>query len=244
MCDMERNGLNIVAIILARGGSVGLPQKNIQPLLGKPLIYYTIKAALESKYVDRVIVSTDDDSIANVAKDCGAEIPFIRPSELAQNDSSSESALKHAVEWLEESGDPADIVVYLQTTDIFRHKWMIDAVIERLVRNDELESVFIAHPMHKKFWMMPPHRYSKIWPYMATKREYLPRQEGSDLCREDTGLACATRTSIIKEGYRIGTKVEIIENEDFNSCIDIHDEETLWIAEQVLNRDNGERYYL
>ena len=233
--------MNIVAIILARGGSVGLPKKNIQPLMGKPLIYYTIKAALESKYVNRVIVSTDDDAIADAAKECGAETPFVRPKELAQDDSSSEAALKHAVDWLEDSGTPADIVVYLQTTDIFRKKGMIDEVVEKLINNDDLDSVFVAHPMHKKFWLRP---HSSWWAYRVTDKEYLPRQSGSGIYREDTGIACATRPSLVKKGIRVGDKIDIVENDDFNSCIDIHDEENLWLAEQVLKRDNGERYYI
>lgn len=234
--------MNVVAIILARGGSVGLPKKNIQPLLGKPLIYYTVKAALESKSVDRVIVSTDDEEIAEVARECGAEVPFMRPSEFAQNDSSSESALKHAVEWLEEKEEPADIVVYLQTTDIFRHKWMIDAVVGDLLDNDKVDTSFIAHPTHKKFWK----KMDKHQSYRITDERYMPRQAlgGVLVYREDTGIACATRAKVVKKGKRIGTHVSIVENDDFNSCIDIHDEENLWLAEQVLKRDNGERYYI
>lgn len=234
--------MNVVAIILARGGSVGLPKKNIQPLLGKPLIHYTIKAALDSKRVDRVIVSTDCEEIAKVSRECGAEVPFMRPSELAQNDSSSESALKHAVDWLEESGKPADIIVYLQTTDIFRHKWMIDAVVDDLRYNKKVDTSFIAHPTHKKFWRKMDQQQS----YRITDERYMPRQAmgGVLVYREDTGIACATRVSVIKKGKRIGKHVSIVDNEDFNSCIDIHDEENLWLAEQVLKRDNGKRYYL
>ena len=234
--------MSVVAIILARGGSVGLPKKNIQPLLGKPLIYYTIKAALESKTVDRVLVSTDCSGIAEVSKQYGAEVPFMRPSHLAQNNSSSESALKHAVEWLDEEGSPTDIIVYLQTTDIFRHKWMIDAVVNELIDNEKVDTSFIVHPTHKKFWK----KVDGLSAQRITGGDYLPRQtSGSNVIyREDTGIACATRASVVKEGKRIGNHVAILENEDFNSCIDIHDEENLWLAEQVLREDNGKRYYL
>ena len=233
--------MNIVAIILARGGSVGLPKKNIQPLLGKPLIYYTIKAALESKKVNKVVVSTDDEDIAKVARDCGAEVPFVRPSEFAQDHSSSEDALKHAVDWLDENDTPVDIVVYLQTTDIFRHKWMIDAVVDDLLFDEKIETSFVAHPTHKKFWKKMDRHQS----YRITDERYMPRQAvgGVLVYREDTGIACATRAKVVKKCKRIGKHISIVDNEDFNSCIDIHDEETLWLAEQVLKRDKGERYY-
>ena len=77
---------NILAIIPARGGSKGIPGKNMVPFAGKPLICYTVEAALKSKYLKRVIVSTDDNEIAKVAKDCGAEVPFLRPSDLSLDD--------------------------------------------------------------------------------------------------------------------------------------------------------------
>ena len=77
----------VVGCIFARGGSKSVPRKNIRPLAGKPLIGYAIQTALASQYIDRVIVSTDDDEIATVAKACGAEVPFMRPAELARDDS-------------------------------------------------------------------------------------------------------------------------------------------------------------
>lgn len=93
----------IVGGIFGRGGSKGLPGKNIRPLAGKPLIAYAIEAAHNSKFIDRTIVSTDDSQIADVARAYGAEIPFMRPSELAQDDSPEWFAWRHAVQTLEES---------------------------------------------------------------------------------------------------------------------------------------------
>ena len=116
MRHLEGDGVmgNVVAIIPARGGSKGLSSKNICPLMGKPLIQYTVEAAKQSKLVDRVIVSTDSEEIRKVAIEVGAEAPFIRPSHLANDTASSESVLKHTVEWLEDNEDyKTDIVVYL-----------------------------------------------------------------------------------------------------------------------------------
>lgn len=107
----------ILGIIPARGGSKSIPRKNIKPLLGKPLIAWAIEALKESGVCDRVIVSTDDEEIADVAKKYGAEVPFMRPAEFAQDTSPTLPVLQHAVKWLKENEawEP-DIVVLTQAT--------------------------------------------------------------------------------------------------------------------------------
>jgi CMP-N,N'-diacetyllegionaminic acid synthase len=92
----------VIALITARGGSKSIPRKNIKMLAGKPLIAWTIEAALQSRKVDRVLISTDDDEIAKVAQSLGVEVPFLRPSELAQDDSSHIAVVLHALEMLRE----------------------------------------------------------------------------------------------------------------------------------------------
>jgi len=222
---------NVVAIIPARGGSKGIPRKNIKLLAGKPLIAYSIEAAKQSSLVDRVIVSTDDDEIAEVAKRYGAEAPFKRPPELATDSAPTEPVLKHAVEWIEEHENyKVDIVLFLQLTDIFRKKYMIDEVIQRLLENDELDSAFVAYATHKNFWRKVEGKYVRLAPDIA----YGPRQTREHLYREDTGLACATRAEIIKAGKRLGPNVDIIANDDEVSFIDIHDDFSFWLAEKVL----------
>ncbi len=111
-----------MAVITARGGSKSIPRKNIKPLGGKPLIGWTIDAALQSRMLSRVIVSTDDAEIAQAARECGAETPFLRPPELAQDDSSSISVVLHALQWLEEQERfLPDYVLLLQPTSPFRN---------------------------------------------------------------------------------------------------------------------------
>ena len=102
----------VVGIIPARGGSVGVPLKNIRNLGGKPLISYTIEAAIESKVLDRIIVSTDHEGIAEVAEQYGAEVPFVRPPDISE-DVETELVLQHAVNFLEEDGLIIDGVVLL-----------------------------------------------------------------------------------------------------------------------------------
>jgi len=109
--------MDVTAIIFARGGSKGLPGKNIRPLNGKPLIAWSIEQALAVKRINNVIVSTDSEDIANVAREYGAQVPFIRPSELAQDDSPEWLAWRHALNYIKENnGSFPDVMVSVPTT--------------------------------------------------------------------------------------------------------------------------------
>jgi CMP-N,N'-diacetyllegionaminic acid synthase len=222
---------NVVAIIPARGGSKGLARKNIRYLAGKPLIAYTIEAAKQCALVDRVIVSTDDEEIRSIALEHGAEAPFLRPAELAQDSTPTEPVLRHCVEWIEEHEKyRVDVVVFLQLTDVFRKKGIIGKVLEKLLADDTLDSVFVATRTHKNFWR----RLNGSLVRLAPDISYGPRQSREPLYREDTGIACATRVFFIKQGRRIGDKVEIVVNDDEIPFVDVHDELDLWLAEKLV----------
>lgn len=127
---------NMLAIIPARGGSKGVPGKNIKELCGKPLIAYTIEAALKAQEIDRVVVTTDSKEIADVAIQYGAEVPFMRPSYLAGDDSSAVDAYLHAVEFLEErDGLRIDKFVVLLPTAPFRDEYEIDHAIQTMKKS-------------------------------------------------------------------------------------------------------------
>jgi CMP-N,N'-diacetyllegionaminic acid synthase len=227
---MVNNKATCVCLIPARGGSKGLPRKNIRLLAGKPLIAYSIEAARGCPLIDRVIVSTDDDEIAAVAKKYGAEVPFRRPAELAVDDATTESVLQHALNWLESNDSyRVDVVVFLQPTDIFRKKWMLEAVIKTVVEDSNIDSAFIAFETHKNFW-----RKMDGKPIRLLDIPYGPRQKREHVYREDTGIACATRAEFVRQGKRLGPRVSIVANADVASFIDIEDEFTFWLAEQVL----------
>ncbi len=121
----------ILALIPARGGSKGIPHKNIIPVAGKPLIRYTVEAALQSRYIDYVLVSTDDAEIARTAKACGAQVPFLRPAELAADTSRTVDAVIHAAETLKQSGETFDSLVLLQPTSPLRTAEDIDGAVEK-----------------------------------------------------------------------------------------------------------------
>lgn len=128
---------HIVGAIFARGGSKGVPRKNIRLLAGKPLIAYSIGTALQVSLIERVIVSTDDAEIAEVARRCGAEVPFIRPAELAGDQTPELLAWQHAIHALEAApgGKTVDVLVSLPTTSPFRAVEDVDACIRALLES-------------------------------------------------------------------------------------------------------------
>jgi len=139
-----KNNLNIVGVIHARGGSVRVPLKNIKKLNGVPLIVYLINAAKKSKYLRRLIVSTDHKEIQNISLDAGAEVPFTRPEELS-SDCPSEWVTQHAIEFIEEEeGKKVDIAVTFQPTTPFMETEDIDKCIEILINNSDLTSSFTS----------------------------------------------------------------------------------------------------
>ena len=124
----------VLAVTLARGGSKSVPRKNIHPILGVPLIAYTIVEAKRSKYITRYIVSTDDDVIQEIAIRYGAEAPFLRPAHLATDEATSAEALQHAVAWVEEEeGQEYEYLVELMCTNPMKTVEAIDAAIEKLI---------------------------------------------------------------------------------------------------------------
>jgi N-acylneuraminate cytidylyltransferase len=132
----------VLAIIPARGGSKGIPRKNIRDFAGFPLIAYSIKAATQSQLVTRVIVSTDDEEIATVAREYGAETPFLRPSEFAEDNTTDLPVFKHALTWLEEHEDyHPDVVVQLRPTSPIRPVNCVDDAVRTLLDHPDADSV-------------------------------------------------------------------------------------------------------
>jgi CMP-N-acetylneuraminic acid synthetase len=124
----------VLGLVPARGGSVGVPRKNIRPLAGRPLVWYTAAAAREARSLARVVLSTEDEEIARVGLACGLEVPFRRPLELARNDTPSLPVVQHAVRFLEAEGDAFDAVCLLQPTSPLRLAEDIDGAVALLER--------------------------------------------------------------------------------------------------------------
>ena len=142
-------GKTFLAVIPARGGSKGVPRKNIRPLAGKPLIAWTIDVAKQSAYLDRCIVSTEDAEIAAIAQKYGGDVPFMRPAELAADDTPGYLPIFHAMDNL----PPYDYVVTLQVTSPLRIAADIDRAIEICVDNDAPSCVSVTEAEHSPYWM-------------------------------------------------------------------------------------------
>ena len=223
-----------IAIICARGGSKGLPRKNLKKLDGDPVIGRVVKLAVDQDCIDTVIVTTDDKEIAEVAEAYGAEIPFLRPSNLAEDLTTTEDTLQHALITYEDLNNTTyDICVFLTPTDVFSRPEWIEEAVNKLKISPDLESVFVGHKTHKNFWeKQEDGSWLRLRPWMAS---YSSRQIRRSIVREDTGLACASRAWLWREGRRIGDKVEIIENDDDFTGIDIHTKEDLALAQAAID---------
>ncbi len=191
---------NILGLIPARGGSRGLPRKNLLPVCGKPLLAYTIEEALASRNLSRVVVSTDDHEIAKVALELGAEVPFMRPEELARDETAALPVIRHAVSFLEETeGWPAQVIVYLQPTSPLRRREHIDQAVDLLV-SQEADCVVSV--------IQVPHQFSPVSlmrleggflvPFLPEGQEILRRQDKPLLYARNgpAVLACTYETAM------------------------------------------------
>lgn len=146
--------MKVLGLIPARGGSKGVPRKNIRSLNGKPLLAYTAESALKSRLLTKVILSTEDEEIAETGRRHGLCVPFMRPAELAQDSTPSLAVVRHALISLEETGERYDALCLLQPTNPLRRTEDIDACIE-LLMNSEADSVVSILPV--------PHEYNPKW---------------------------------------------------------------------------------
>lgn len=174
--------MKVLAIIPARGGSKGLPGKNIKPLCGKPLIGWTIEQAQESKYIDEIFVSTDSPEIAAVAESFGVKVPELRPAELASDTAPSSGFVVYTIEKLKSQGKEFDYVILLEPTSPLRTVEDIDRSIELLDQNPAAESVVgvckaeCAHPA----FMVQTGANELLEPFMA-EMQTLRRQDIGEL---------------------------------------------------------------
>lgn len=232
---------NIVGIIPARGGSVGVPLKNIRKLGGIPLIAHTIKAAIESQALDRIIVSTDHDEIADISKKFGAEVPFKRPPKISE-DVETELVLQHAVEFLEKNDTKVDAIVLLQPTSPFRTKDTIRKCVERFKNTPQADSIVTVNNIEgfRPEWMMYVDSKNKITPYATPFKQngspvikLVARQDFPELFKQNGVVYVTKRDLLMKENLVIGPKTyaEIISELE---TVDIDTETDLIIAEAIF----------
>lgn len=172
-------GLSVLGFIPARAGSKGVPGKNIRPLAGKPLIVYTIEAARKSGVFDCLLVSTDGDEIAQIARQAGADVPFLRPAVLATDTARGIDVLRHAVSWLEERGIRYDCVMILQPTSPLRAPEDITNALDLLIERSADAIVSVCEVDHHPWWCntLPADGCMKdfLRPGIPSNRQELPR---------------------------------------------------------------------
>lgn len=146
----------VLALIPARGGSKGIKMKNIKEFKGKPLIYWSIKLALDCKVVNRVIVSTDNENIKRVAEECGADVPFLRPKEISGDLSTDYEFIKHCLDYLKENGeDEPDIIVQLRPTYPTRKLDILNETLDIFIKElDKYDSLRTVYEMEKSPYKM------------------------------------------------------------------------------------------
>jgi N-acylneuraminate cytidylyltransferase/CMP-N,N'-diacetyllegionaminic acid synthase len=232
---MIRGG-RVLGLIAARGGSKGLPGKNTKMLLGRPLIAWTIAAARDAASLDEIVVSTDSAEIADIARACGAEVPFMRPAELASDTATSVSVVHHAIDWLARAGRTFDYVVLLEPTSPLREAADIDAALSLMTAADATAVVSIcrteaAHPS----FLFKRAAAGLLTPFLPgpVKR----RQEIDDLYFVEGSVYGSSVATLRSEGGFVQQRTVGFEVPKWKA-IEI-DDEIDWIVAEAIMRHRG-----
>lgn len=207
--------MKVLGLIPARGGSKGIPGKNIKDLNGKPLLAYTWESAKSSKYISKTILSSDDADIISVAKGLDLEVPFVRPSDLAADKSPTLPVIQHALNFFLENGEKFDAVCLLQTTYPFRLSGMIDEAIETMLETDS-DAVVSVLPVPHEFnphWVFEPNgdgllKIATGENEIITRRQDLPQAFFRD------GAIYLTKTkTLLEKNSLYGEKLAYLESD-------------------------------
>ncbi len=236
--------MDVLAVIIARGGSKKIPGKNMRLLCGRPLIYYTLRAANESRLVTRIVLSTDDREIADYARRHGTEVPFIRPDDLARDDTPTVPVIQHVLEELEKSeGYSPEIVVVLQPTSPLRQAVHVDNAIHTLLQT-KADSVVTVREVPHEFNPVSIMRIEQgeLVPYLQGEGTRLLRRQDKPKVYARNGVAVyATRCDVIlKEASLFGNHCQplLMSPED---SVDIDDEMDLLLAELLISKLQTEK---
>lgn len=237
MKNLKALSAEVLCLILARGGSKGIPRKNIRLLAGKPLIAYSIETARESPLIGRVVVSTDDKEIAEISRRYGAEVPFLRPKELAEDLTPDLPVFQHALRWLKEKEDYVpELVVDLRPTGPLRRVSTIERAIRLMLEHpeaDSLRSVIWPSQTPFKMWRMKEGYLKPLLLLEEFKEPYnMPRQILPEIFWQNGYIDIARPRVIMEEGLMSGRKIlPLVIEEDY---IEIDYEESFLKAEKRI----------
>jgi CMP-N-acetylneuraminic acid synthetase len=236
--------LQVLALVPARGGSKGIPRKNLQLLAGRPLVAHAVETARSTTRVSRVVCSTDDPDIADAARAAGAEVPFLRPSHLAQDTSEDWPVFTHALAWLEEHDAwVPDLIVNLRPTSPMRTPDHVDQAIRLLLETgaDSVKAVCLARQHPHKMWLRQAD--GCIEPYLKTafrlsRGPDVPRAELDEVYWQNGVVDVTRREVILEQGVMIGRRVAGLVTRPEDS-IDVDTPLDLALAELLMARRLG-----
>jgi CMP-N,N'-diacetyllegionaminic acid synthase len=212
---------SFLGVIPARGGSKGIPRKNIVSIEGKPLIQYTIEAAKESKYLDRIIVSTEDTEVASIAIKCGAEVPFLRPKELAKDETKTIDVLLDVVAKLAHLNYKFDYIVLLQPTQPLREGFHIDEAIEKIMNLNAESLISVSEVSEHPILMKTIDENNEVKSLLGYR---------SDVRRQD-----------FQKVYKVNGAIYINKiNENFNKETSLNDNKLAYIMDKKYDLDIDE----
>lgn len=231
--------MKVLGLIPARGGSKGVPRKNIKNLCGKPLLAYTAETALKAKRLLRVVLSTEDDEIAEIGKKFGLDVPLMRPQELAQDTTPTLPVIQHMLLTLQNMGETFDAVCLLQPTNPLRQTEDIDNCIKLLI-DSQADSVISVLPV--------PHEYNPNWVFIQNgngmvklstgEKEPISRRQDLPKAFHRDGSIYVTRTEIIiNKNSLYGSKIQAYEMNPFCSA-NIDTEKDWESVQKVLSKKN------
>lgn len=233
--------MRVLGVIPARGGSKGVPGKNIRPINGRPLLEYTAAAAFAAKGLSRIVLSTDDDTIAEVGRRCGLEVPFLRPASLATDLTPTLPVIQHALTFVEDAGDTFDAVCILQPTTPLRPARDIDLCIERLRTSaaDAVVTVVPVPPEHNPHWVYFSD-LSGALKLSTGEREPIPRRQSLPRAfRREGSVYVVRRDVVMRQDTLFGDRL-VGHVLDPAVCVDINSDQDWIRAEQMLRaRDSG-----
>lgn len=216
---LDIKNLNIVALIPIKG--------EVQYLNGRPLLEYTIERCKQSQFINRIIVSTDNPELTKLAKDLGAEAPFLRKKELSQEFIDLEKVLQFSLDEIEKLNVIADILVILEVTYPFRQRDLLDNMIQQLI-DKGLDTVIPMRKEYKSCWINKNNEIKRI------DEGFIPRTLKEPLYVGLVGLGCVTHPVFIREGRRLGDKVGFVEVSDSYSSIEVRNKSDLNLADKII----------
>ncbi len=226
-------GQRVLALIPARGGSKGCPGKNSRLRCGRPLVAWSVVAALGSSAIDSVVVSTDDMAVADAARAAGADVPFVRPAELAGDDAPMSEVIRHALRELEASGVFFDYLVLLQPTSPLRTSADIDAAFERLADTDGSAVVSVCQAEHSPRWIGRLPEDGNMDTFLDSAAARSNRQDLGTFFRLNGSIYLAEVPYLIEQGGFLGpaTYALVMSQED---SVDVDTELDFEVAECLL----------